>query len=106
MIIINETCIQCKLEDCLEVCPVDCFYEIANVLIISEKECIECSLCIPACPINAIEEVFLKTKERNTLKTKKVFFLTKNIFKKNKKRLLYNNWLYLNYKKKYLIVKK
>jgi ferredoxin len=41
--------------DCVEVCPVDCFYEGENMLVIKPDECIDCGVCEPECPINAIE---------------------------------------------------
>ena len=52
--VVNENCIKCKLTDCVEVCPVDCFYEGPNFLVINPDECIDCALCEPECPINAI----------------------------------------------------
>ena len=53
--IVNENCIKCKLMDCVEVCPVDCFYEGENMLVIKPEECIDCGVCEPECPVNAIE---------------------------------------------------
>ena len=53
--IVNEKCIKCKLMDCVEVCPVDCFYEGNNMLVIKPDECIDCGVCEPECPIDAIE---------------------------------------------------
>ena len=53
--IVNDKCIKCKLMDCVEVCPVDCFYEGDNMLVIKPEECIDCGVCEPECPINAIE---------------------------------------------------
>ena len=53
--IINENCIKCKLMDCVEVCPVDCFYEGENMLVIKPDECIDCGVCEPECPIDAIQ---------------------------------------------------
>ena len=53
--IVNQNCIKCKLLDCVEVCPVDCFYEGDNMLVIKPDECIDCGVCEPECPINAIE---------------------------------------------------
>ena len=52
--VITENCIKCKYTDCVEVCPVDCFHEGPNFLVINPDECIDCSLCEPECPINAI----------------------------------------------------
>ena len=53
--IVNDKCIKCKLMDCVEVCPVDCFYEGENFLAIKPDECIDCGVCEPECPVNAIE---------------------------------------------------
>ncbi|PJD93331.1 MAG: ferredoxin [Legionella sp.] len=52
--VVTENCIKCKYTDCVEVCPVDCFYEGPNFLVIDPDECIDCALCEPECPINAI----------------------------------------------------
>ena len=52
--LVNDKCIKCKLMDCVEVCPVDCFYEGKNMLVIKPDECIDCGVCEPECPINAI----------------------------------------------------
>lgn len=52
--VITEKCIRCKYTDCVEVCPVDCFYEGPNMLTINPDECIDCGLCEPECPVNAI----------------------------------------------------
>ena len=52
--IVVESCIKCKLTDCVEVCPVDCFYEGPNMLVINPDECIDCALCEPVCPVDAI----------------------------------------------------
>ena len=52
--IVKDECIKCKLTDCVEVCPVDCFYEGPNMLVINPDECIDCALCEPECPIDAI----------------------------------------------------
>jgi len=53
--IVNESCIKCKLMDCVEVCPVDCFYEGENMLVIHPDECIDCGVCEPECPVEAIK---------------------------------------------------
>ncbi len=52
--IVTESCIKCKYTDCVEVCPVDCFHEGPNMLVIDPEECIDCSLCEPECPVTAI----------------------------------------------------
>ena len=52
--IVKDECIKCKLMDCVEVCPVDCFYEGENMLVISPEECIDCGVCEPECPVDAI----------------------------------------------------
>ena len=53
--IVKDECIKCKLMDCVEVCPVDCFYEGENMLVINPDECIDCGVCEPECPIDAIK---------------------------------------------------
>ncbi len=52
--VVTESCIKCKLTDCVEVCPVDCFHEGPNMLVIDPEECIDCTLCVPECPVDAI----------------------------------------------------
>jgi ferredoxin len=52
--IVNDLCIGCKHTDCVEVCPVDCFYEGENTLVIHPDECIDCGVCEPECPVDAI----------------------------------------------------
>ena len=67
--VVVESCIKCKYMDCVEVCPVDCFYEGPNMLVIHPDECIDCALCEPECPVDAIlseddlseeEQIFLE----------------------------------------------
>ena len=52
--IVNDKCIKCKFTDCVDVCPVDCFYEGENMLVINPDECIDCGVCEPECPVDAI----------------------------------------------------
>ena len=52
--VVTENCIKCKYTDCVDVCPVDCFYEGENMLVIHPDECIDCGACEPECPVSAI----------------------------------------------------
>ncbi|MDG2534390.1 ferredoxin family protein [Sphingomonas sp. HITSZ_GF] len=52
--VVTDNCIRCKYMDCVEVCPVDCFYEGENMLVINPNECIDCGVCEPECPAEAI----------------------------------------------------
>ena len=52
--VVTSACVGCKDTECVTVCPVDCFYEGPNILVIDPDECIDCGLCEPACPVNAI----------------------------------------------------
>lgn len=52
--VVTEPCILCKYTDCVDVCPIDCFREGPNFLVIDPDECIDCAVCIPECPTNAI----------------------------------------------------
>ncbi len=53
--IVTDACVKCKFMDCVEVCPVDCFYEGENFLAINPDECIDCGVCEPECPVDAIK---------------------------------------------------
>src|SRR5581483_9100496 len=53
--VVNEDCIRCNHTDCVEVCPVDAFYEGATMLVINPDECIDCGVCEPECPVDAIK---------------------------------------------------
>lgn len=67
--VVVESCIRCKYTDCVEVCPVDCFHEGPNFLVIDPEECIDCSLCEPECPVDAIRaEDDLAPEEQHFLK--------------------------------------
>ncbi len=52
--VVAEPCVKCKYTDCVDVCPVDCFYEGENMLAIHPDECIDCGACVPECPVEAI----------------------------------------------------
>ena len=74
--VVLENCIKCKHMDCVDVCPVDCFHEGPNFLVIDPEECIDCTLCEPECPIEAIvseddipegQEKFLELNEELSL---------------------------------------
>ena len=52
--LVTDNCVKCKHTDCVEVCPVDCFYEVEDMLVINPTECIDCGVCVPECPVNAI----------------------------------------------------
>jgi ferredoxin len=52
--VVTDSCIKCKYTDCVEVCPVDCFKEGPNFLVIDPIECIDCAVCVPECPVDAI----------------------------------------------------
>ena len=53
--VVDERCIKCKTTDCVAVCPVNCSYEGENVLVIHPDECIDCGVCVPECPVDAIK---------------------------------------------------
>jgi ferredoxin len=53
--VVTDACVKCKYTDCVEVCPVDCFYEGENMLVINPDECIDCGVCEPECPAEAIK---------------------------------------------------
>jgi ferredoxin len=52
--VVTEACVRCRYTDCVTVCPVDCFHAGPNMLVIDPDECIDCAVCIPECPVNAI----------------------------------------------------
>ena len=82
--IVKDECIKCKLTDCVEVCPVDCFYEGENMLVINPDECIDCGVCEPECPIDAIKPDVddIEDKEKWVLINKKYSAIWPNITKK------------------------
>ena len=66
--IVVDACIKCKYMDCVEVCPVDCFYEGENMLVIHPDECIDCGVCEPECPVEAIKPDTEDTSDNKWLK--------------------------------------
>ena len=83
--IVKDECIKCKLTDCVDVCPVDCFYEGENMLVINPDECIDCGVCEPECPIDAIKadtDESVENMEKWLLLNKKFSALWPNISKK------------------------
>ena len=100
--IVKDECIKCKLTDCVEVCPVDCFYEGENMLVINPDECIDCGVCEPECPIDAIKadtDETVEDKEKWLLINKKFSTIWPNITKK--KKPMENNEKFKNIKNKY-----
>lgn len=55
--VVTESCIRCKYTDCVEVCPMQCFLDAGELLVIDPTECIECAMCVPECPVDAIVHV-------------------------------------------------
>lgn len=66
--IVTDACVRCKYMDCVEVCPVDCFYEGKNFLVIHPDECIDCGVCEPECPVDAIKPDSADTDDGKWLK--------------------------------------
>lgn len=80
--VVMDNCIKCKYTDCVSVCPVDCFYEGENMLVIDPEECIDCGVCVPECPAEAIlpeSEELMKWVDINTEYAKKWPVITKQI---------------------------
>ena len=102
--VVTEACIKCKYGDCIEVCPVDCFYEGPNFLVINPDECIDCALCEPECPVSAIvsedeikpdQEIFLKINREKSL-------IWKNITEKCEVPKDADDWKEIKNKRQYL----
>jgi ferredoxin len=55
--VVTEACIRCKYTDCVEVCPMQCFLDAGHMLVIDPSDCIECAMCVPECPVDAIVHV-------------------------------------------------
>ena len=83
--IVKDECIKCKLTDCVDVCPVDCSYEGENMLVINPDECIDCGVCEPECPLDAIKpdtDENVEDMEKWLLINKKFSAIWPNISKK------------------------
>ena len=92
--IVKDECIKCKLTDCVDVCPVDCFYEGENMLVINPDECIDCGVCEPECPIDAIKadtDESVNDMNKWLLLNKKFSALWPNISKKKSQWLIMKN---------------
>ena len=87
--IVNDNCIKCKLTDCVDVCPVDCFYEVKNMLVIKPDECIDCGVCEPECPVDAIKADTEEDSEKWLEVNKKYSEIWPNI---NIKKEALQNW--------------
>jgi ferredoxin len=96
--VVTEMCIKCKYTDCARVCPVGCFYEGKNMLVIDPEQCIDCGVCAIECPVSAIEEaseINVKWQEINRSMSQKWH----NII--NKKEPLHDAEKFKNEKNKY-----
>jgi len=82
--VVTENCIKCKYTDCVEVCPVDCFYEGENFLVIHPDECIDCGVCEPECPAAAIKPDTKKNLEEWLQLNRELAKVWPNITKKRK----------------------
>lgn len=86
--VVTDNCIQCKYTDCVDVCPVDCFHEGPNFLVIDPEECIDCALCISECPVKAIKsEVDLEPAEKFFANLNEELSLTWPVISKKKPAL-------------------
>ena len=90
--IVNDKCIKCKLMDCVEVCPVDCFYEGKNMLVIKPDECIDCGVCEPECPVDAIKPDTEDGSEKWLELNKKYSEIWPNISEDEKKIIIEALW--------------
>jgi ferredoxin len=82
--VVTDNCIKCKYTDCVEVCPVDCFYEGENMLVIHPDECIDCGVCVPECPAEAIFPDSDRAAEKQWLdRNEKYSLIWPNISHKN-----------------------
>ena len=104
--IVNDNCIACKYTDCVEVCPVDCFYEGENMLVIHPDECIDCGVCEPECPIEAIIPDNLDDGSKWLDVNEKYSQIWPNIKSKKSHPLMQKNMRVLKKKLKNILAKK
>ena len=91
--VVTEACIKCKYMDCIEVCPVDCFYEGENMLVINPDECIDCGVCEPECPAEAIQPDTVGGMEKWVAHNRDYAALWPNITHKGNAPVDADNWL-------------
>ncbi len=82
--IVTEACIKCKYQDCVEVCPAECFHEGEDMLVINPDECVDCKACVPECPVSAIIDEFAEDAQKWLDINRKYAKEWPNIFKKGK----------------------
>jgi ferredoxin len=102
--IVGENCIGCKYTDCVDVCPVDCFREGGNFLVIDPGECIDCALCVPECPAGAIyaEQDVPESQQYFIMLNAELSRLWKPIVEKKDAPADADEWLNVKDKLKYL----
>jgi len=79
--LVIDNCIKCKHTDCVEVCPVDCFYDAGDMLVINPSECIDCGVCEPECPVDAIvlDDSLEATEKEKWFKINEELSITSNV---------------------------
>lgn len=96
--VVTENCIKCKYTDCVDVCPVDCFFEGENMLVIDPETCIDCGVCEPECPAEAIQSYTLPGMEKWLEHNKKYAQQWPNITQKKQPPADADEWLNTNNK--------
>ncbi|WP_010300095.1 ferredoxin FdxA [Candidatus Odyssella thessalonicensis] len=91
--VVTDSCVRCKFMDCVEVCPVDCFYEGENMLVINPDECIDCGVCEPECPAEAIQPDSADNIERWVEINRQYAALWPNINRKGEEPTDAREWL-------------
>ena len=96
--VVTEACIKCKYTDCVEVCPVDCFFEGENMLVINPEQCIDCGVCEPECPAEAIIPDTAPNSEKWVELNQKYSVLWPNITVQKKPYAGADEWLHVEKK--------